>query len=149
MPSRLGEALIGLLVLVFGLAALVWALWAGRGSVPAHSQGYSLYADFEDASGIRPGTVVDMAGVPVGRVTGVALNEFYQARVQIHLEAGVAIPEASELAWRQLDLLAAPRLTIVPFALEGPYLQDGDFFSAVDPADNILEVLSNLAGAGS
>lgn len=147
MSARLTETLIGLLVLIFAGLALTYAL-TRSGSVSGGEGGYTLYADFQDASGLRLGTEVEIAGVRVGEITSIELTDFYYARVAIGLGADVVIPEDAELAWRQSDLLGAPRLSILVFDETGAPLQDGDFFGSVDPADNFFEVLSNLAASG-
>lgn len=150
MNMRLGETLVGLAVLVAAILICFWAFVGGPMVLgTADGPGYRLFADFDDASGLRPGTVVEIAGVPVGQVTGLTLNEYSQARVEMRVQPNVLIPEEAELAWRQSDLLGAPRLSILIFDMVEPYLSDGDFFSVVDPADNFFELLSNLAqGAG-
>lgn len=139
---RMIETLVGVFILLLALGALALG-WRQRPG--AAGDGYDLFADFSDASGIQAGTLVEIAGVPIGRVTQVRLSESYFARVQMRIEAGVKIPEEAELAWRQSDLLGAPRLSVLIFDIGDSYLMDGDFFSSVDPADNFFDVLSNLA----
>jgi len=141
---RLVEISVGLAVLVIAGLALAW----GIAQRPANSGGYDLYADFTDASGILPGTLVEIAGVPVGQVTAVTLTPGYDARVALRIDEGVQIPEESELAWRQSDLIGAPRLSILIFDLGGEVLRPGDFFATTDPADNFFDVLSDLAAGG-
>ncbi len=131
-----GVLLLAGLIALYGIGARAGA---GGGS-------YTLFAEFDDASGIRPGTLVEIAGVPVGRVVEVTLNEVYFARVRLAIDEGIVVPEDSELAWRQSDLIGAPRLSILVFDAFGEPMVDGDQFSAVDPADNFFELLSNLAG---
>lgn len=146
MSSRRFEIGVGALVLILAAALLVFGLQSRQALGEA---GYTLYAEFSDASGIRPGTVVEISGVPVGRVTSVELNEIYFATVALEINAGVVIPEDSELAWRQSDLLGAPRLSIIVFDAFGEPMGEGDVFSSVDPADNFFELLSNLAAGGA
>lgn len=143
MPSRLIEILTGALVLGLAGFILVFAL-GNRASTGA--SGYELRADFEDASGIRAGTTVEIAGVPIGRVTSVSLREDFYADVRMRIDADVRIPEESELAWRQSDLIGSPSLTVIVLDAGSEPLAPGDAFSSVDPADNFFELLSSLAG---
>lgn len=145
MASRVLETLVGAAVLAIAAAALGYALTRPQ----AGGAGYDVFADFADASGVRPGTRVEIAGVRVGQVAEVTLTDAYFARARLRIDAGVAIPEDSELAWRQSDLIGAPSLSILVFDLDGTPLQDGDFFSTVDPADNFFELLSSLARQGA
>ena len=142
MTSRWFEIVTGALVLILAAALLIFGL---RSRPAGGGAGYTLYAEFSDASGIRPGTVVEISGVPVGRVTSVMLNDIYFATVALHIDEAVVIPEDSELVWRQSDLLGAPRLSILVFDASTDPLIDGDAFLSTDPADNFFEMLSNLA----
>ena len=137
MSNRLLETLTGALVLAFAALALAYGLWRpGQGG---QGTGYTLYADFQDASDIRAGTAVEIAGVPIGRVSDVHLTEFHYARVAMRIDGGIAIPVESELAWTQPGLLGAPRLNVLVFEDSGEMLQDGDFFDSVRPAYNLIE----------
>ena len=142
MAERRLEILVGVSVLLLALFSVVFALKQRN----AHNgEAYTLYGEFTDASGIRPGTVVEIAGVPIGEVTGVELNEALFAKVAMRIDAAIQIPEDSELAWRQSDLIGSPRLSVLVFDMFAPPLGEGDFFSSVDPADNFFELLSSLA----
>ena len=142
MAERGLEILVGGGVLLLALFSLIFAI----NQRTTHSDGaYTLYGEFTDASGIGPGTVVEIAGVPIGEVIGVELNEALFAKVAMRIDGTVQIPEDSELAWRQSDLIGSPRLSVLVFDMFAPPLGDGDFFSSVDPADNFFELLSSLA----
>ena len=52
---------------------------------------YTVYADLEDAAGVQAGNEVRVAGVRVGRVTGVELRP-RAARVQMEIESDVQLP---------------------------------------------------------
>lgn len=147
MTSRRFEIGVGALVLILAAALLVFGL---RSRPSGGGSGYTLYAVFEDVSGIRAGSVVSVSGVPIGRVTSVELDEYYSALVAIQINEGVLLPDGSEIAWRQSDLLGSPGLSVIPFGdpQEDGAMLDGDYFSDTDPADNFFEVLSGLA-AGS
>ncbi|MGB0785586.1 MAG: MlaD family protein [Alphaproteobacteria bacterium] len=144
MPTRSLEIIIGALVLVLGFVGLVFGI--SRSGV--QSAGYKLYASFTDATGIFAGTLVEIAGVPVGQVTDVRLSDNYDAQITIHINENIEIPEDSELAWRQSDLIGAPRLSILVFDVTSEILQPNDYFSSTDPADNFFDVLSDLAAGG-
>ena len=140
------ETAVGALVLLLAGLFLFYGLVSRPGS---GGSGYTLYADFSDASGLRIGTVVESAGVPIGRITSLTLGQDYFARVAVEIDAGITLPEGSQLAWRQASLIGAPTLAVL---IEDPFsdpLEDGDVFSSVDPADNLFELLYALAGAGS
>jgi phospholipid/cholesterol/gamma-HCH transport system substrate-binding protein len=54
------------------------------------SRGYTVYADFPTVGGLKSGASVEIAGVPVGRVDSIRLQNF-QARVAMHIDPGVQL----------------------------------------------------------
>ena len=52
---------------------------------------YTVYADLQDAAGVQAGNEVRVAGVRVGRVTGVDLTPS-AARIELEIEADVQLP---------------------------------------------------------
>jgi phospholipid/cholesterol/gamma-HCH transport system substrate-binding protein len=67
------ETAVGIFVLL-GLVCVAWlTIKLGRMEFFA-DQGFELSARFESISGLRVGADVEMAGVPVGRVTSVTLD---------------------------------------------------------------------------
>ncbi|HXC57723.1 MAG TPA: outer membrane lipid asymmetry maintenance protein MlaD [Steroidobacteraceae bacterium] len=79
----------GLFVLL-GFAALLFLTTQLPGSklgVVSESSGYSLTARFENVGDLRPGAPVSMAGVKVGRVTGVGFDSTdYKAVVTLSID---------------------------------------------------------------
>jgi len=56
-------------------------------------EGYTVYADFDKAGGIKPNAVVEMAGVEVGTVKGVSITEDYRARVTLSIDMSIKLQE--------------------------------------------------------
>ena len=54
------------------------------------ARGYTVYADFPTVGGLKSGASVEIAGVPVGRVDSIRLQD-YQARVAIHVYQGIQL----------------------------------------------------------
>ncbi len=89
--SATRDLLAGLFV-VIGLAAVAWmALRIGE-SPFADRCGLPLYATFDEISGLKPRAPVELAGVRVGRVLGIELDEDYRARVALELDDRLEIP---------------------------------------------------------
>ena len=65
---------------------------------------YTVYADLEDASGVQSGNEVRVAGVRVGRVTGVQLRPS-AARIEMEIEADVQLPVETRLEVKLKTLL--------------------------------------------
>ena len=60
------EMTVGFFVLM-GLACLAY-LAINLGKIEIYGEGYQIYANFENASGLKTGSAVEVAGVEVGRV---------------------------------------------------------------------------------
>lgn len=88
MSSRTAEIWVGIFV-VAGFAALfMLAMKVSNLSAYTDDDGYEIVASFEDASGLKVRSPVTMAGVTLGRVTGIKFdNDAYKAVVTMQLES--------------------------------------------------------------
>jgi phospholipid/cholesterol/gamma-HCH transport system substrate-binding protein len=89
------EIAVGLF-LVLGFLAFGWlAMQLGEVSLFSGSRTYTIYADFDNISGVKTGAEVQIAGVTVGSVTGLDLNKYDQARAQLQLNKDIKVPTDS------------------------------------------------------
>lgn len=87
--SRFTQFIVGLFA-VLGIAALVY-LSVRLGNVGIFPvPGYTLYANFDNISGLKAGDVVQIAGVPVGKVQSISLQD-NRAHVGMRINNGVEI----------------------------------------------------------
>jgi len=90
MQNRTMEIGVGLFLLAGILALLLLALRVSGLSPTASTDTYKLYAYFDNIAGLTVRAKVTMAGVPIGKVTAVALDrDNYTARVTLQLEKRV------------------------------------------------------------
>jgi phospholipid/cholesterol/gamma-HCH transport system substrate-binding protein len=87
--SRLTQLIVGVFALL-GIAALVYlSVRLGNvGIFPA--PGYTLYANFDNISGLKAGDQVQLAGVPIGKVQSISLQN-NRAHVGMRINLGVEI----------------------------------------------------------
>lgn len=92
MKSSWTDVIVGLFLLA-GFVALGW-LALQLGEVPWLSRGrsYVLYGEFSNISGVKSGADVQVAGVRVGTVKELSLNEEAVAVVAMQLDRGVKVP---------------------------------------------------------
>lgn len=102
---RLGVTSIVLLVL---LSAATFNL----GKFPGF-RGTTYYAEFSDASGIHKGNIVQVGGIRVGRVTGVALDG-NRVKVKFELDGDVEFGKKSSASIEVLNLLGEKYLDVQP-----------------------------------
>jgi phospholipid/cholesterol/gamma-HCH transport system substrate-binding protein len=72
---------------------------------------YDVYADFEQAGGIKTGSSVEIAGVEVGKVKSVRLDN-YQARVELTIHTGIKIQDDAIASDRKSTRLNSSHTTI-------------------------------------
>jgi phospholipid/cholesterol/gamma-HCH transport system substrate-binding protein len=87
--SRFTQLLVGVFALL-GIAALVY-LSVRLGNVRLFpTPGYTLYANFDNISGLKAGDQVQLAGVPIGKVQSISLQD-NRAHVGMRINTGVEI----------------------------------------------------------
>ena len=92
MKKHTLEMVVGLFM-ILGFAALVYlALNLGEVSFLDRGSTYFLEAEFDNISGIKKGATVQIAGVVVGEVSAVRLNEDHNAQLTFKLDKGIDIP---------------------------------------------------------
>ncbi|MEM7293779.1 MAG: outer membrane lipid asymmetry maintenance protein MlaD, partial [Pseudomonadota bacterium] len=125
MISRKIEILVGLFM-ALGFAALVMlAMQVSNLSSFGGSDGYRVYAYFENIGGLKVRAPVRAGGVLVGRVTSIGYDEeTYQARVTLTLEDQYrAFPLDTAASIYTAGLLGEQYIGLEPGA-EEDYLQD-------------------------
>jgi phospholipid/cholesterol/gamma-HCH transport system substrate-binding protein len=87
--SRQTQFIVGLFALM-GIGALIY-LSVRLGNIGIFPQpGYTLYANFDNISGLKVGDQVQLAGVSIGKVQSISLQE-NRAHVAMRINKGVKI----------------------------------------------------------
>ena len=89
--SPLRDLLVGVFVLS-GLGAVAYLSIGLGGLSYSGPGGLTLFADFDQTGGLKPRAPVVIAGVKVGQVTAIALDQSYRARVTMDLDGRLALP---------------------------------------------------------
>jgi len=133
---------VGLFVIVGLLAILFLALKAANLLNLSFQPEYRVVAKFDNVGGLKPRAAVKSAGVVVGRVDSIVLDDkAFQARVTLTLESRYAFPKDSSLKILTSGLLGEQYIGIEPGA-DGANLASGDTITATQSA----VVLENLIG---
>lgn len=88
-PRR--DLIVGLFVLA-GLAALAYLSMNVGGLTFRNQGGLMLYASFDEIGGLKPRAPVVIAGVKVGQVVDIVLDDDYRARVRMDLRRDLKLP---------------------------------------------------------
>lgn len=142
MQRSKNDVWVGLFVLV-GLGAILFlALKSANLLNLSFQPEYRVVAKFDNVGGLKPRAAVKSAGVVVGRVESISLDEkSFQARVALTMESRYQFPRDSSLKILTSGLLGEQYVGIEPGADE-KNLAPGDTIGATQSA----VVLENLIG---
>lgn len=146
MSENKAEILVGGAVLVVALGFLAYA---GQitGFSTARTASYELNASFRAADGISVGTDVRMAGVKVGRVTGITLDpQTYRAAATFTVDEGIEVPDDSAAAISSEGLLGGNYVEILPGGSPF-YLAAGDEIEFTQGSVSLVSLLMKFVGA--
>lgn len=134
------EMIVGAFVLV-GIISIGWmAVKLGQiGGMGA--SGYVLEAVFEDAGGMRSGSDIMMAGVVIGRVNDVRINEDSEAKLMLLIHDGVPIT-ADAIASVRTKGIIGERYVRISQGGDDELLQGGDEIEETESAINIEDLVS-------
>ena len=149
------EAKVGLLVLV-GSAVLLWMTFAVGKYEFGEKKGYIMQAVFDSVAGLDAKAAVRMAGVKIGTVEKVELEDS-RAKVTLRIYPDVKIQRGTKAMVKTLGLLGEKYVELVPpeisakeaAAPEGSrYLQEGERIQVtVSPSDvdKLINQLSSIS----
>jgi phospholipid/cholesterol/gamma-HCH transport system substrate-binding protein len=105
------------------------------------SEGYEIYGLFGNSGGLKNGSSISIAGVEVGRVKGVILED-YQAKVVMSLGERVKVQEDSIASIKTRGLIGEKFVEITPGASE-KILGPGGRIRETQPAVDFEQLLSS------
>ena len=137
------ELAAGFFVLI-GIAALVFiSVKLGKLEMLGGG-GYTLYAEFEKAGGIKTGSSVEIAGVEVGKVKGVRLDRNYEALVELAINKGIKLQEDAIASIKTKGLIGEKFIQITPGASE-KILPNGGRIRDTESAIDIEDIIAKYA----
>lgn len=141
------EMIVGAFVLA-GIISIGWmALKLGQiGGMGA--SGYSLEAIFDDAGGMRSGSDVMMAGVVIGRVSDVRINEDSEAQLILLIHDDISIT-ADAIASVRTKGIIGERYVRISQGGDDDLLQAGDEIEETESAINIEDLVSKYIFSSS
>lgn len=147
MENSRVEIVVGIF-LVLGFVAFGWiAMQLGEVSWLSGSRTYTVYADFDNISGIKSGSEVQIAGVTVGSVTGLALNEYDQARAALQLSKDIKIPKDSIASVKSQGIIGDKLIQITLGGDEENYAA-GDVIVDTESSVDLESLISKFAFGG-
>ncbi len=124
--------IVGSFVLA-GIAALAWLSLSVGGLGQAVPGGLSLYARFDQISGLKTRAPVEISGVKVGQATGITLGDDYRARVDLDLRPDLELPIDSSASIVTAGLLG-DRYIAIDLGAEDQALVSGEEIAYTESA---------------
>ena len=141
------EVVVGLFLLL-GILAVAW-LAVRLGDIGfTEDKRYRITAGFTSASGLRPGTHVEAAGVRVGIVDRIEFDaEKYEARVTLAIDRSVPISKDAVASIRTAGIIGDKFVKITPGGDER-LLEDGMEIKETESSINLEELISKYVFEG-
>jgi phospholipid/cholesterol/gamma-HCH transport system substrate-binding protein len=128
------------LFMVLGIVALGYlSIQLGRVSFLG-GRGYAITVDFPSVGGLKAGSTVEIAGVEIGRVESIGLDN-YQARVKLRVNTGVKLQEDSIASIKTKGLIGEKYVRISPGGSD-KIIQPGGKIREVEAPVDFEELLS-------
>ncbi len=138
------EVKVGLLVLAGILILFYMSFRIGKFGV-LREKGYDINVVFRTAVGIDPKTPVQIAGVEIGRVSSLSLENF-KAKVTLKIREGIQLPADSKVAVRTQGVLGDKVLEIIPGS-DQKVLAQGDTIREIITSPDFDEIFSQVSSA--
>ncbi|HSW63239.1 MAG TPA: outer membrane lipid asymmetry maintenance protein MlaD [Dissulfurispiraceae bacterium] len=106
-------------------------------------KGYTVSATFSQAGGIKAGSVIEIAGVEIGKVRSIGLDEQYKALVQMAIKPEVRLQEDAIASVRTKGLIGEKYIQISPGGSD-IMLSHGGKIRETESAINIEEIISKF-----
>lgn len=135
------EAAVGVFVLAGLLALGYLSIKLGKLEFLGN-RGYTVSAAFPTVGGLKPGAVVEIAGVEVGRVLKIYLRD-YQAVVVMRIDPHVQLQEDAIVSIRTKGLLGEKYVRITPGGSER-VINPGGRLRETEPPIDLEEAIANF-----
>jgi phospholipid/cholesterol/gamma-HCH transport system substrate-binding protein len=140
--SPVRDLVVGVFV-ALGLASIAY-LSIQVGGVSYNGRGgLVLYATFDEIGGLKPRAPVAVAGVTVGQVREIELDELLRARVMLEVDAELELPIDSSAGIRTEGLLGDQFIALEPGG-EDALLQSGEELEFTESALSIERLIGRF-----
>ncbi|MHB8846742.1 MAG: MlaD family protein [Nitrospirota bacterium] len=151
MNKLSAEAKVGLLVLGSSVILLWMTMMVGKFDV-GKPKGYTVTATFDTVSGLDLKAAVRMAGVQVGTVEVVELDDS-KAKVILRIDPKVKIPKGAEAAVKTMGLLGDKYVDLIPPQVipgqtgqeRSGFYREGDRVERTVPSSDADQLISKLS----
>jgi phospholipid/cholesterol/gamma-HCH transport system substrate-binding protein len=137
------ELSVGVFVLL-GIAAIVWLAVQASTSAGIGGSTYEVNARFTNIGGLKRGSQVLIAGVPVGRVEKIDLDSQYAAIVHLNVKKDVRLPTDTIASIKTSGLIGDKYIALTPGA-DSKDLPPSGTISDTESAVDLESLISRFA----
>lgn len=141
-PSATRDLVVGVFVAA-GLAAIAYLSLQVGGLSYAGPGGFTLEATFDEIGGLRPRAPVAIAGVTVGRVHRIELDEILRAKVTLDVDPSLELPVDTRASVRTSGVLGDQFIALEPGG-EDELLKSGEEVQFTDPALSLERLIGKF-----
>ena len=135
------ELIIGLFMIAGFLAFGYLSLQMGEFSIFDLEKNYNLEAEFDNASGLKVGAAIEIAGVDIGKVAKIELGEQGLAKVTMLIKQDILITSDAIASIRTQGLIGDKLIKIIQGADE-EMLAEGEVIFDTESAVDFEELVS-------
>ncbi|MFY9988919.1 MAG: outer membrane lipid asymmetry maintenance protein MlaD [Chthoniobacterales bacterium] len=129
---------------LLGLAAVAWFAIEAGARIPLAGSTYTVNARFSNAGGLKSGSQVFLAGVPVGRVDNINLDPQYAAIVRLEVNKEVQLPSDTIASIRTSGLIGDKFVALSPGS-SSQNLAPGSTITDTESAVDLESIISRFA----
>jgi phospholipid/cholesterol/gamma-HCH transport system substrate-binding protein len=133
----------GIFVLL-GLVAIAWFAIQAGARIPLAGSTYAVSARFSNAGGLKPGSQVFLAGVPVGRVNQINLDPQFAAIVRLEVNKDVQLPSDTIASIKTSGLIGDKFIALAPGS-SPQNLVPGSTITDTESAVDLESIISRFA----
>ena len=146
MNNRSVEFFVGCFVL-FGLCAVIYLAVAVGGARFSKSDTYILEARFRSASGVNPGSRVEIGGVRIGTVKDITLSDNFFAIVTMEMPNSIVLDDDTIASVKTTGLIGDRFIELSPGGSGFP-LEAGDLIVDTESALDVENMIRRFAIGG-
>ena len=142
MKRNIIETVLGGVVLLVAVGFLVFAFKSS--GLSSDGGGYEVNAEFDNASGLSPGTDVRMAGVKIGTVVSQRLDpKTYFAKIVMSIDSAIELPLDTSARIVPEGLLGGNFVELEPGG-DTEYIKPGGKVEYTQGAINVVDLLGRF-----
>ncbi|HEY9158782.1 outer membrane lipid asymmetry maintenance protein MlaD [Candidatus Binatus sp.] len=146
--TRTTQLIVGIFAILGMIALAILSLSLGKLTLLPKA-GYTLYASFDNISGLKPGDQIQLDGVQIGKVVQIGLKDM-RARVAMRIDDGVEI-DADAIAAVKTSGIIGDKYMSIALGPSDRILKDGDTIRQTQSAfvlEDAIGQLINNSGSG-